>query len=129
MSELILIRGLSGSGKSTFARFLESPLRVNYEADMWFDNYNNGVFDASKLKKAHKWCKDNVEYVLKSGLDVIVSNTFTQEWEMQDYFDIAKQCGAKVTVLIVENYHGNKSVHNVPEETMKKMKDRFEVNL
>jgi hypothetical protein len=33
------------------------------------------------------------------------------------------------TVMTVENYHGNKSVHNVPEETMQKMRNRFQINL
>jgi len=129
MPKLILIRGLPGSGKSTFAKFLECPLRHHYEADMWFERFNQGKFDATKLKQAHKWCKDLTEHNLSLGFDVIVSNTFTQKWEMEDYFEIAKKQKAEVTVLIVENYHGNKSVHNVPEETMQKMKNRFEVNL
>jgi hypothetical protein len=31
--------------------------------------------------------------------------------------------------LIVENRHGNKSVHGVPEVVMEKMRDRFSFNL
>jgi hypothetical protein len=29
----------------------------------------------------------------------------------------------------VENRHGNSSVHNVPEETIEKMKKRFEIKI
>lgn len=129
MSKLILIRGLPGSGKSTLAGILGNQGYVHYEADQWFIIFNKGLFDASKLKTAHQWCKDSTDHSLSYKYNVVVANTFTQQWEMQDYFEIAKKRNAELTVLIVENYHGNKSVHNVPEETMKKMKDRFEVNL
>ena len=42
---------------------------------------------------------------------------------------MAERFGAKVITLIVENRHGNKSVHNVPDETMVKMRERFSVSL
>lgn len=61
--------------------------------------------------------------------EIAVSNTFTQEWEMEDYFKLAEQYGYKVVSLIVENRHGSKSVHDVPEETICKMKERFNVKL
>jgi predicted kinase len=59
----------------------------------------------------------------------VVSNTFTQEWEMQSYIDLAKKYGYQVTTLIVENRHGNSNVHNVPAETLDRMRQRFEVKL
>lgn len=129
MSKLILIRGLPGSGKTTLAGFFANQGYQHFEADLWFTAFNSGIFDASKLKEAHNWCKSSVDKALYLGFNVVVANTFTQQWEMQDYFEIAKKQKAEVTVLIVENYHGNKSVHNVPEETMQKMKNRFEINL
>lgn len=60
---------------------------------------------------------------------IIVSNTFTQEWEMEAYYDLAKQWNYRVTSLIVENRHGGKNVHGVPEDKIQAMKDRFEVKL
>lgn len=129
MAKLILLRGLPGSGKSTFAKLLKSGNTIHFEADMYFDYYNNNQFDVTLLKKAHEWCQFNTKKYLNSGYNVVVSNTFTQEWEMQPYFDMAKELGVEVTVLIVENRHGNSSVHNVPEETMNKMRKRFEVKL
>jgi hypothetical protein len=61
--------------------------------------------------------------------EIAVSNTFTQEWEMQTYVDLANKYGYQVTTLIVENRHGNKNVHNVPDETLDRMRNRFEVKL
>ena len=48
---------------------------------------------------------------------------------MQVYFDLAEQHGFTVFSLIVENRHGGVNSHNVPEETLEKMKQRFEVKL
>lgn len=129
MAKLILLRGLPGSGKSTFAKFLEYDDFVHIETDMYFEYQNNNKFDPALLKDAHAWCQSNTERLLKNEYRVIVSNTFTQEWEMQPYFDMAKELGVEVTVLIVENRHGNSSIHNVPEETINKMRKRFEVKL
>ena len=86
-------------------------------------------FDISKLKEAHLWCQGNVEYNMKEGNNIVVSNTFTQEWEMKPYFDLAEKYNYQVTTLIVENRHNSKNVHNVPEDILQKMKDRFEIVL
>ena len=61
--------------------------------------------------------------------EIAVSNTFTQEWEMKDYFDLADKYGYKVVSLIVENRHGGKNVHGVPEDKLEIMKNRFEIKL
>jgi hypothetical protein len=60
---------------------------------------------------------------------VAVSNTFTQEWEMEPYFELAKKYGYKVFSLIVENRHGGVNQHNVPEDKIEQMKTRFELKL
>jgi hypothetical protein len=58
-----------------------------------------------------------------------VSNTFTQEWEMQPYFDLAEKYGYMVFSIIVENRHGGSNQHGVPAEAIQRMKDRFNVKL
>jgi sialic acid synthase SpsE len=60
---------------------------------------------------------------------VIVSNTFTQEWEMEAYYELAKQYGYKVTSVIVENRHGSESIHDINISTMNKMRNRFSIKL
>jgi len=57
----------------------------------------------------------------------VVSNTFTTIKELRPYFDIAKELNIVPTVLLVQ---GNfKSVHNVPEKTLQKMKARFQYDI
>lgn len=130
--ELFLLRGLPGSGKTTLANQLGGSL---VEADRYFMEYGDYKFDASKLKEAHAWCKEQVQNWMETngrGFDVpriVVSNTFTQEWEMKPYYDLAKEHGYMVFSLIVENRHGGKNVHNVPEDKIEQMRKRFEVIL
>jgi 50S ribosomal subunit-associated GTPase HflX len=67
---------------------------------------------------------------MESGIQKIaVSNTFTQEWEMEPYFELAKTYGYKVFSIVVENRHGGVNDHNVPEEKIEEMKNRFQIKL
>jgi len=125
---LYIVRGLPGSGKSTFAKQLTSNV---FEADHYFyDNDGNYNFNPSEIKEAHKECQQSVGYAMESGIPKIaVSNTFTQEWEMSPYFELAEKHGYKVFVTIVENRHGGKNVHGVPDDKVEIMKNRFEIKL
>jgi predicted kinase len=126
---LYCVRGVAGSGKSTFAKTLGGR---HYEADMFFIDPISGEykFDGSKIKLAHEWCQNRVEGDMVLNVDkIVVSNTFTQEWELEKYFELAKKYGYKVFTIIVENRHGGTNVHNVPEDKIEQMKNRFEVKL
>jgi hypothetical protein len=61
--------------------------------------------------------------------NIVVSNTFTQDWEMKFYRIIAKKYGYKIHTIIVENRHGGVNQHGVPEEKVEQMKNRFEIKL
>ena len=133
---LTLVRGLPGSGKSMFANFVWNDYAI-CEADKFFyDKEGNYNFDASKLKQAHEWCRNEVEIRMKDNEanpqyypEIVVSNTFTQEWEMEAYYELAKKYDYLVISIIVENRHGGKNVHGVPEEKLEQMKNRFQIKL
>jgi predicted kinase len=132
----VLLRGLPGSGKSSFAKHMWSDF-VICEADQFFyDSEGNYNFDPSKLKDAHKYCRDKVETFMSDNeknsqfySEIVVSNTFTREWEMDEYFKLAKKYNYQVVSLIVENRHGNKNVHGVPDSKIEEMRNRFEISL
>ena len=133
---LFLVRGLPGSGKTSFASAIWNDYAV-CEADKFFyDKEGNYNFDPSKLKEAHSWCKNEVESRMIEHQnnqqyypEIAVSNTFTQEWEMEDYFKLAEKYEYKVVSLILENRHGSQNVHGVPDEKLQIMKDRFQIKL
>lgn len=132
MPTLYLIRGVSGSGKSTFARMLADNLNCNYwEADMYFNDPKTGEykFNPSWIGQAHGWCFEHFRQDLDSGNNVIVSNTFTTEQDMERYIDNAHANGYNVVSLVVENRHGNKSVHGVPEATLQRQETLLRKNI
>lgn len=125
--ELFIIRGIPGSGKSTLAKSLGGK---HVEADMFPITNGNYIWKPERVKDAHKWCQTIVGgWMSDSEERIIVSNTFTQEWEMKPYLEWAEDFGYKVFTLIVENRHGGVNQHNVPQESIDKMRDRFEIKL
>jgi predicted kinase len=134
---LYLVRGVPGSGKSTFAKHIWNEYSI-CEADQYFVDKTTKEykFDYTKIKDAHAWCQEQVEVRMKDNQvneqyypEIVVSNTFTQEWEMEHYFKLAKKYGYKVFSLIVENRHGGVNTHGVPDDKVQIMRDRFEVKL
>lgn len=119
---LRLIRGLPGSGKSTFAR---GTGLLHYEADMFFIQPDGEYkFNPGLIKQAHEWCQNSVRCALYARRSVIVSNTFTTLKEMQPYIEFAKKCEADLKVYRMTGNYG--SIHNVPDETIERMRNRFE---
>lgn len=129
---LYLIRGIPGSGKTTFAEslFYASLVDRVFEADQFFiDNEGEYKFNASKLGEAHTYCQNNTRYALKAGWNVAVSNTSTTEKEVETYRKIAEECDADFVSIVVENRHGGVNQHNVPENKIQQMKQRFSIKL
>lgn len=131
--ELILLRGLPGSGKSTLAKVIlqirDTDEPEVLSADDFFINQNGEyVFDGSKIKEAHNYCQFRCsERMRQQKSRIVVANTFTQEWEMKIYFDMAERYNYRVHTVVVENRHGHENIHGVPEDKLQQMKDRFEI--
>lgn len=135
---LYLIRGLTGSGKTSLAALIDDGLWCEHQMQAWSystDDYftkPNGEyhFDASQLKKAHAFTQAEVRAHMK-GLHehadaLIVHNTFSCNWEMKPYKDMAKEYGWSVFVIECQNDFG--TTHNVPDEVRDRMSERWERN-
>jgi len=125
--DLIIVRGIPGSGKTTFAHLLS---RAVCSADDYFTYGNEYRWSVDKVSMAHTWCQRKCRRFMKKQIHrIVIANTSTTEKELQPYMDLARQFGYRVFTVIVESRHGNKSVHNVPESTLDKMKARFNIKL
>ena len=123
---LYAIRGLPGSGKTTLAKLFDLKF---YEADQYFENFNNNKFDHSLIKKAHQYCFNNVKEELQKGNSVIVSNTMTSEKEVLEYHNLANKLNVKFVSMVLENRHNGISVHDVPQSSIEQMQKRFNIKL
>lgn len=133
MQRLYIVRGLPGSGKSTYAKELVGKLCGNvehFEADMYFcrNDEEEYRFVPKDIGKAHEWCLAAVAASLSFGHDVVVSNTFTKMWEMQKYFCLVKDLWPKhnIEIVVIEMLNRFDNIHEVPEKTLQSMQDRWE---
>lgn len=123
-NKLFIIRGLPGSGKTTYANKLKSDGTVQevVEADQFMtDSSGNYKFDASLLQKYHQMCQMWTRYYLDKGLNVAVANTFSRKWEIIPYTRMG------YTFEIIEMQGSHKNIHGVPDAVIKQMKNRWEI--
>jgi adenylate kinase family enzyme len=122
MIRLVIIRGLPGSGKSTLARTRFADF-VHLEADMYFSTQDGKyAYDADLIKDAHNWCLLTTRALLWSGQRVVVSNTFSQLWELNNYL----QSVHRDEVMVTEATGEWTSIHNISEEKMQIIRERWE---
>jgi predicted kinase len=133
MRTLTLVRGISGSGKTTVARQLAlGGRRKLITADDYFVEDGIYQFDPSKLSEAHAWCGTEADLAMQEGLHVIVHNTFTQRWEMEAYLQMGERHGYRVTVVSVfdggctDEELAARNEHEVPLYGIAAMRDRWE---
>jgi predicted kinase len=127
---VILLRSVSGAGKSTVANLFAEP-KVIVSADAYFEKNGGYDFDPSKLGDAHRECQNNFECALQdpSILNIVVSNTNTKPSDYQYYLDTAKKYGVKVISLVVEKRHESSNVHNVPDFVLQRQHDSLKNDL
>jgi predicted kinase len=129
---LILLRGLPGAGKTAFAQLIsENNTYPFYSVDDYFTASDGHYkFEFSENHIAYAQCLSHTEQAISSGVQkVIVHNTFTMDWEMEPYFKIAKKYDCNLFVLTVEHYHDGTNTHEVTEEQLVKMAEKYQVKL
>ena len=132
----MLIRGVSGSGKTTFAKlmsqrgYLHDDWPVISADDYFTDKDGNYNWTVDKLGQAHTECKNTTEFAMIAGQErIFVANTFVSERDLKPYYDLAKRYTYRVFSIVVENRANTSSIHDVPEETIEKQKSRFNLKL
>ena len=130
--QLILVRGVPGEGKTTFARKLVEVTQGNagnagkfklYENDAWRGSGDERIYDKRFNYTAKAWCLVNTAASLKCGDNVIVSNTFARIEELEPYFLLVEELRMRgieieVTVLHVEGIKYGNSVHDSDTDTV-----------
>lgn len=99
--KVIILRGISGSGKSTWAKQNAPHDAVIVSADHFFIQPNGEyVFDPSKLHDAHIDCfRRFLDGIEKKTPTIIVDNTNIHRWEFQPYLLAAQARGYELELI------------------------------
>lgn len=130
---LIILRGLPGSGKTTLAGLLsENGKYPIHSIDSYFEDPVTGEykFEFEKNHLAYKACEDAARNSMENGISkIFIDNAFTLEWEIEPYFKLAKEFRYKIFVVTVENRHGSKNIHDIADDQLRKMAEKYKVIL
>lgn len=122
MAKLTLVRGVPGSGKSTFAR--KNFQCVVLENDMLQIQNGEYVWAPETTKRAIEKIAEITEELLSAGIDVCIANTFTKRSYIEFYKKMAARHHAAFEVIRCTGEF--KNIHNVPEGVLKSMREHFE---
>lgn len=120
--KLTVIRGVPGTGKSTYAKKHYDCLIL--ENDMFQIRDGRYCWSADGTKRAVDLCVKMADMALANGSDIVVANTCTRKKYVYCFFNIARKYGAKFEVIRMTKEYGN--VHSVPASTLDSMRENFE---
>jgi predicted kinase len=130
---LILLRGLPGAGKSSLANVLSEIGKYPvFAIDNYFTNKITGEYQFNFAENyiAYQQCENLCKQALAHGITkVFIDNTFTLDWELTPYFKLAAEFDYTLYVITVEKYHDNKNVHDISQEQLEKMAEKYKVKL
>lgn len=135
MPKMIIMRGVSGSGKSTTAKSIKDQLEsltgvetVICSADSFRHTGPNGeyVFDASMNGVVHAMAQEKAKKAIDAGKHVISDNTNTLRWEMDKYIKMAEDADYELYQCfshgMLDKYdidvYTERNVHYVPREAI-----------
>lgn len=137
--EVILLRGPSGTGKSTLAKQLVGN-GVILSTDDYFMNNGMYDFDPTKLGVNHKKNQDRAEKSMIEGISpIIVDNIFYKEWEMKPYVQLADKYEYEITIKelpiphideLIKRQESRKNINkSIPREILERMINKFKKNI
>ncbi len=130
---LILLRGLPGAGKNSLAAVLsENGKYPVFAIDDYFTNKITGEyqFNFAENYLAYQQCETLCKQAMEQNITkVFVANTFTLDWELTPYFKLAAHFDYTLYVVTVEKYHDHQNIHEVSQEQLEKMAEKYKVKL
>lgn len=123
---VIILRGIPGSGKSTFVA-KEYPNAIVCSAD---DFFLKRTYHFSLLNQAHDECRKKFKKALIEKKPLIaVDNTNIKIWELIPYVNMAINHDYNILIYEFEcstDIAATRNTHNVPFNTVEKMNNNFE---
>lgn len=129
MNRVILLRGISGTGKSTYQK-REFPDAIVCSADHFFLKKDGSyVFAKERLGLAHKVCFDKFSTAVEEQKPlIVVDNTNLSTSEIKKYVETAQKAGYDVEILTINcnpDIAAARNAHQVPKDTVIKMSEKL----
>lgn len=120
---LQIVRGLPGSGKTTFAA-KHWPHLLRIELDMFCTRGGVYEWNVERDAQGRAWVSKQIDNVVSDGIDFVVTGVFTGADErLADAVGKALRGGYDVWIMTLDGQYGD--AHGVPAETRAKMEQVF----
>lgn len=134
MRKLIILRGISGSGKSTYTAKLKKLAKTTVgvcSADFYFHRGREYKFNPRLLGKAHQFSKETCQRLMEQGVELIICDNTNTRWnfECMPYVKMAEKYNYEVEVTRFEvstSTAAKRNIHNVPEGAIEKQASRID---
>ncbi|MFH0952355.1 MAG: ATP-binding protein [Patescibacteria group bacterium] len=131
MKIVYIMRGVSGSGKSTVAKILAGENGVIHSTDDYLSANGKYVHDPALVPGLHKKNYEAFCRSLRQEIPVVVcDNTNGKRWEFQRYIEAAKKEGYWVAVVTMSHpdpeIAAARNVHGVTAEIIRRKIEKWE---
>jgi len=125
MKRVIILRGIPGSGKSTYGQKM-FPTAQTVSADQFMiDADGQYKFDPEKIRACHKQCFAKFIGLVTSDVElIVVDNTNIYPHEIAPYYAFAELFGYEIEIhTLVADFEiaFKRNLHGAPEATAKRM--------
>lgn len=117
--KLYIMRGVSGSGKSTKAKSLAGPESIFSTDDFFTSDSGEYNFNLDRIEEAHLWNQERVRDAIEEGADpIVVDNTTVQAWEAKPYAQMAVDAGYDVEIVEADSPWWNRFKPDMSEDEL-----------
>ena len=102
MTTLFMLKGLPGSGKTTYAKQMVSIGVKRVNRDELRDMVDNGVYNAANERLIRLFATTLVLKSLKQGNDTVIDNTNLKPTDELEWRTLAFQVGAKFVIVAMD---------------------------
>ena len=131
MRKVYIMRGVSGSGKSTKARELAGDIGKIHSTDDYFMVDGAYKFEPRLLGRNHMRNLSAFKDSLHRSVPIVIcDNTNSRHWEYKEYVEAAKNHGYEIEIVSMPHpdpvVAAKRTTHSVPEMIIRRLLARWQ---